>query len=160
MGFYNLSINSSKGSLIKMEDFKNKVILVVNTATQCGLAPQFDGLENLYQKYKDDGLVVIGFPCNQFKDQEPENDDNMVEACKINHGVSFTLTKKIDVNGNDTHEIFEYLKNELGGFLGNKIKWNFTKFLIDRNGSPYKRYAPIVKPHKIEKDIIRLLNQI
>jgi len=157
MDFYNLSVNDSKGNILKMQDLKGKVILIVNTATQCGLAPQFDGLEKLHQKYIAEGLIIIGFPCNQFRNQEPVNNEAMAETCKVNHGVSFTLTEKITVNGSETHPIFNYLKNELGGFLGNKIKWNFTKFLIDKNGIPYKRYAPIVKPEKIDLDIKKLI---
>lgn len=140
-----------------MSDYKGKVVLIVNTATKCGLAPQFDGLESLHEKYKDKGLVVLGFPCNQFANQEPETNDTVEESCRINFGVTFQLTEKIDVNGPNTHPIFAYLKNELGGFLGKKIKWNFTKFIIDKNGKPYKRYSPTTKPDKLEKDIESLL---
>tara|TARA_B100000809_G_C14878737_1_gene438357 strand:- start:229 stop:705 length:477 start_codon:yes stop_codon:yes gene_type:complete len=158
MNFYDLKVNTPQGKLINMSDFRGKAVLIVNTATKCGLAPQFDGLEKLHQDYKDQGLVVIGFPCNQFQSQEPETNKSMEESCRINHGVTFQLTEKIDVNGKDTHPIFNYLKNELGGFLGNKIKWNFTKFLITPEGKPYKRYAPTTKPVKIEKQIASLLN--
>lgn len=157
MNFYNLNINTPNGSTLNMSDFKGRPILIVNTATKCGLAPQFKGLESLHQKYKEKGLVVIGFPCNQFQNQEPETNDSMEESCQINFGVTFQLTEKIDVNGKNTHPIFKYLKNELKGFLGTKIKWNFTKFLIDKNGKPIKRYAPTTKPAKIEKDIELLL---
>ena len=121
------------------------------------MAPQFDGLEKLHQEYKDKGLVVIGFPCNQFQNQEPETNNTMEESCRINHGVTFQLTEKIDVNGKHTHPIFKYLKDELGGLFGKKIKWNFTKFLITAEGKPYKRFAPTTKPSKIEKDIKLLL---
>jgi len=158
MTIYNHKINTPQGTLINLNDFEGKVILIVNTATKCGLAPQFTGLEKLHQTYKKDGLVVLGFPCNQFQNQEPETNESMVKSCQINFGVTFQLTEKIDVNGKNTHPIFEYLKNELGGFLGSKIKWNFTKFLIDKNGQPFKRYAPTTKPSKIEKDIENLLN--
>ena len=140
-----------------MSTLKGKTILIVNTATKCGLTPQFDGLEKLHQTYKDKNLVVIGFPCNQFKNQEPETNNTIEEACRINHGVTFQLTKKVDVNGEHTDPVFKYLKNELGGFLGKKIKWNFTKFLISPDGIPYKRYAPTTAPAKIEKDIIKLI---
>lgn len=159
MNFYDLSIQSPKGNPIEMKDFKGKVILIVNTATKCGLAPQFDGLEELHQKYKDEGLVVIGFPCNQFRHQEPETNETVEESCRINFGVTFQLTEKIDVNGENTHPIFAYLKNELGGFLGKKIKWNFTKFIIDKNGKPFKRYSPTKDPKKLISDIEKLLNQ-
>ena len=157
MDFYSLDINSPSGQTISMQDFEGKVVLVVNTATQCGLTPQFDGLEKLHQTYKDQGLIVLGTPCNQFGGQEPLKNEEMTETCKINHGVTFQLTEKIKVNGADTHPLFVYLKDELGSILGKKIKWNFTKFLIDRDGNPYKRYAPTTVPSSIEKDIKKLL---
>lgn len=155
--FYNLSIHTPKGEKVEMSRYKGSVVLVVNTATKCGLAPQFDGLEQLHQKYKDKGLVVLGFPSDQFLNQEPETNESMVEACLINHGVTFQLFEKIDVNGKNTHEIFKYLKSELPGFISGKIKWNFTKFLIDRTGKPVKRYSPTTVPEKIEADILKLL---
>ena len=157
MSFYDLSFDTPDGKTIPMSDYKGKTVMVVNTATKCGLTPQFDGLEKLNQKYKDKGFVILGFPCNQFNSQEPETNDTMEEACRINHGVTFQLTKKIDVNGTHTDPVFKYLKNELGGFLGKTIKWNFTKFLIDADGVPYKRYAPTTVPDKIEKDILKLI---
>jgi len=157
MNFYDLKVNTPQGSELNMSDFKGKTVLIVNTATQCGLTPQFEGLEVLHQSYKEKGLVVLGFPCNQFKSQEPETNDTMVEACQINHGVTFQLTEKVDVNGKGTTEIFKYLKSNLGGLLGSKIKWNFTKFLISPEGKPLKRFAPITVPSKIEKDIIKAL---
>ena len=158
MKFYDLSANTPQGKPIPMSDFKGKAILVVNTATKCGLAPQFDGLEKLHQTYEDEGLVVLGFPCNQFLNQEPESNDTMEESCRINFGVTFQLTEKVEVNGRNTHPIFHYLKNELGGLFGNKIKWNFTKFLITPEGKPFKRYSPTTKPETIEKDIQKLLD--
>lgn len=159
MDFYSLEINTPAGKPLSMKDYEGKVVLIVNTATQCGLTPQFEGLEKLHQSYKDEGLVVLGTPCNQFGGQEPLNNDEMSETCKINHGVTFQLTEKIKVNGPNTHTLYKYLKSELGTLLGRNIKWNFAKFLIDRNGNPYKRYAPTTKPAKIEKDIKKLLNQ-
>ncbi len=155
--FYSHQIKSSNGKTIDFKSFINKVVLIVNTATECGLASQFKDLEDLHQKYKDNGLVIIGFPCNQFMGQEPVNDDDMQSACEMNFGVTFPLTEKIDVNGKNTHPIFKFLKDNLGGFLGSKIKWNFTKFLIDAKGNPYKRYAPTTKPQSIENDIQKLL---
>lgn len=157
MNFHDFSIKTPQGKELSMASFKGKVVLVVNTATKCGLAPQFDGLEKLHQTYKDKGLVVLGFPCNQFQDQEPETNNTMEESCRINFGVTFQLTEKIDVNGENTHPIYAYLKKEKGGFLGSKIKWNFTKFLINKEGKVVERYAPTTKPAKIEKDIERLL---
>jgi glutathione peroxidase len=160
MVFYDLDFNDTKGNTIKMSDYKGEVLLIVNTATKCGLAPQFDELEKLHQKYKDNNLRIIGFPCNQFLNQEPESNETMVSVCKINFGVTFLLAQKNDVNGKNTHPVFAYLKKELpGGLFGNKIKWNFTKFLITAEGKPYKRYAPTVRPFAIENDIVKLLEE-
>ena len=156
MGFYDLTFNDSFGNTIKMSDFKDKVVLIVNTATKCGLAGQFRELEELHQKYEDKRLVIIGFPSNQFE-QEPESNETMVKACLINFGVTFLISEKIDVNGKNTHPVFAYLKKELPGTLDSRIKWNFTKFLVTSEGKPFKRYAPTVKPLKIEKDILKLL---
>jgi len=156
LGFYDLTFNDSFGSTIKMSDFKDKVVLIVNTATKCGLAGQFRELEELHQKYEDKGLVIIGFPSNQFE-QEPESNETMVKACLINFGVTFLISEKIDVNGKNTHPVFAYLKKELPGTLDSRIKWNFTKFLVTSEGKPFKRYAPTEKPLKIEKDILKLL---
>jgi len=157
VNFYDLEVAKPNGTPIKMSDFKGKAVLIVNTATKCGLAPQFDGLENLHQKYKDEGLVVLGFPSNQFMNQEPETNDTVEESCRVNHGVTFQLTEKIAVNGVRTHPVFAYLKGELGGFLTKNIKWNFTKFMVRPDGKPYKRYSPTTKPEDMETDIRRLL---
>lgn len=158
MAVYNISFKDTFGDSVQMSEFKGKVILVVNTATKCGLAGQFTDLERLHQTYKDQGLVVIGFPCDQFMNQEPETNETMAKVCLLNFGVSFLLSEKIHVNGPNTHPLFVYLKQALpGGFLGNDIKWNFTKFLIGKNGAPFKRYSPITKPADIEPDIIALL---
>ena len=155
--FYDLSAKTPQGKEISMADYEGKTVLIVNTATKCGLAPQFEGLEALHEKYKDNGLVVLGFPCDQFLGQEPETNETVEETCKINHGVTFQLTEKVDVNGSNTHPIFKYLKKELGGLFGSKIKWNFTKFLIDKNGKPVKRFAPVTKPEAIESEIQKVL---
>jgi len=155
--FYQFKANSLQGKEITMKDFKDKTILVVNTASKCGFTPQYAGLEELYQKHKDNGLVILGFPCNQFGNQEPGDEKSISEGCLINYGVSFPMFSKVDVNGEEAHPIFKYLKNELGSVLGSKIKWNFTKFLIDKNGKPVKRFAPITKPEKLEPHIEKLL---
>lgn len=157
--FYNLTAKTPKGETLEMKNLKGKVVLVVNTATQCGLSPQFEGLEELHQKYKDKGLVVLGFPCAQFMNQEPETNETVEEACKVNYGVTFQLTEKTDVNGKNEHPVFSYLKNKKGGFLGKSIKWNFTKFLLDKKGNTVIRYAPTDKPEKIEKDIVELIGE-
>ena len=156
--FYTLETRTPSGRTIAMKEFQGKLVLIVNTATRCGLTPQFEGLEKLHQKFKEHGLVVLGFPCNQFNSQEPETNETIEEVCRINHGVSFQLTEKVDVNGSNEHPVFSFLKRKKPGLFGKRIKWNFTKFLIDRNGNPVKRYAPTVKPEKIEKDILRLLH--
>jgi len=158
MDFYTQEINTPQGTTIKMNDFKGKVVLIVNTATQCGLTPQFDGLEKLHQAYKDKNLVILGTPCNQFGGQEPLSNETMSETCRINHGVTFQLTEKIDVNGSKTHPLYIYLKSKLGTILGKSIKWNFAKFLIDQSGNPVKRFSPTTKPEKIEKYIKNLLS--
>lgn len=156
--FYQLSAKTPAGEVVSMSEFKGKTILIVNTATKCGLAPQFKGLEELHQKYRDKGLVVLGFPCNQFLNQEPETNEAMAESCQINFGVTFQLFEKCDVNGVNTHPVFRFLKKRLSGWFGSKIKWNFTKFLIDKNGNPVKRFAPIVKPKDMEQEILKLVN--
>lgn len=155
--FYELTAKTPAGKEIAMRDYEGKVLLIVNTATRCGLAPQFDGLEKLHQTYRDRGLVVLGFPCDQFAGQEPETNDSIEETCRINHGVTFQLTEKCDVNGAHTHPVFKYLKKECGGFLGARIKWNFTKFLVDTNGKPVRRFAPITKPEALVAAIEKLL---
>lgn len=155
--FYELSVKKPNGEVLTMNQLKGKPVLIVNTATKCGLAPQFEGLEELHQKYKDNGLVVLGFPSNQFLNQEPETNETVEATCQLNHGVTFQLTEKIDVNGKNEHPIFTFLKSKKGGFLGKKIKWNFTKFLIDKEGNVVKRYAPTTIPLNIEKDIEKLI---
>lgn len=158
MSIYSFSLKTSEGEVLNFSDYQDKVLLLVNTATKCGLAPQFEELEALHKKYNDKGLVVIGFPCDQFMGQEPETNETMAGVCQINFGVTFPLSEKINVNGTDTHPLFVYLKKELrGGWFSNRIKWNFTKFLVGRDGVPYKRYAPTIKPFATEGDIEKLL---
>lgn len=155
--FYDFSARSLQGKELAMESYRGKVVLVVNTASKCGLTPQYEGLEKLYKEYRDKGLVILGFPCNQFGKQEPGNEKEISEGCLINYGVSFPMFSKIDVNGSGAHPIYKYLKKALPGFPGNNIKWNFSKFIIDRNGKPVKRFSPITKPEKLRKDIEALL---
>lgn len=140
-----------------MENYKGKVVLVVNTASKCGLTPQYEGLEKLYKDYKDRGLVILGFPCNQFGKQEPGGAKEIAEGCLINYGVTFPMFSKIEVNGDNAHPIYKYLKSELKGTFGNRIKWNFTKFLIDKDGTPYKRFSPTTTPDKLRSHIETLL---
>jgi len=155
--FYDLKAISLQGEEISMKKYEGKVVLVVNTASKCGFTPQFEGLEKLYETYKDQGFEILGFPCNQFANQEPGDADQIASGCVINYGVTFQMFDKINVNGKDTHEVFEFLKAELSGLLGGGIKWNFTKFLIDREGKPIKRFAPATTPEKIEKDVKGLI---
>lgn len=154
---YDYKALTSKGKELDFKQFEGKVLLIVNTASKCGLTPQFEGLEKLHQSYKDQGLVVIGFPCNQFAHQDPGSDEEISGFCQLNYGVTFQMMKKVDVNGNDAAPIFKYLKTETGGFLSSAIKWNFTKFLISRDGKTVKRFAPFTKPEKLEKDIQQML---
>ena len=156
--FYDFSAQSLQGKEIKMESYQGKTVLVVNTASQCGLTPQYAGLEALNRKYKDKGLVILGFPCNQFGNQEPGDEKSISEGCLINYGVTFQMFSKIEVNGSNAHPLFKYLKKELHGLIGSNIKWNFTKFLVDPNGKPLKRFAPTTTPEEIDTYLQTILN--
>lgn len=155
--FYQFSATRLHGERITMADYAGKVVLVVNTASHCGFTPQYAGLEALYKKYADQGLVVLGFPCNQFGRQEPGNADDIAQTCHINYGVSFPMFEKVEVNGAAAHPVFRFLKQALPGVLGGRIKWNFTKFLIARDGKPLRRFAPITSPEKMEAAIVAAL---
>ncbi|MGJ8686749.1 MAG: glutathione peroxidase [Spongiibacteraceae bacterium] len=152
-GVYDFSVKTLQGKELNLEDYQGKVVLVVNTASKCGLTPQYEGLQTLHDKYAGKGLVIIGFPCNQFANQEPGDGVAIAEGCLINYGVTFPITEKVDVNGKQAHPLFNYLRDAAPGKLGNKIKWNFTKFLIGRDGLPIKRFAPTTTPEKIVADI-------
>jgi len=158
--FYQFSALSLQGKEIGMDTYKGNVILVVNTASKCALTPQYEGLEELYTKYKDRGLVILGFPCNQFKNQEPGTEKEIAEGCLLNYGVTFPMFSKIEVNGDNAHPIYKYLKFKLPALFGKKIRWNFAKFLIDTNGIPVKRFSPTKKPEQLVKDIERYLKSI
>lgn len=146
------------GTEIDLAEKKGKVLLVVNTASKCGFTPQYDGLEKVYQKYADQGFEVIGFPCNQFGGQEPGTAEEIEQFCKVNFGVTFPLMKKVEVNGPGASPLFDWMKQEAPGLMGSKaIKWNFTKFLIDRDGNVVKRFAPADRPEAIAKHIEKLL---
>jgi len=151
---YDYKVTTIKGQDTNLDAFRGKVLLIVNTASKCGFTPQFKGLEALYEKYKDQGLEILGFPCNQFLKQDPGSDEQISEFCELNYGVTFPMFSKIDVNGPDTHPLFEHLKSAAKGVLGSeKIKWNFTKFLVDKEGNVVKRYAPKTEPEDIEDDV-------
>ena len=176
---YDFKALNNKGLDFDFAQFEGKVLMIVNTASKCGFTPQYDGLEALYQKYKDQGFVIVGFPCDQFAHQEPGSDEQIAEFCRINHGVTFPLMKKIDVNGKDAHPIFEYLKSQAPTEEYNGLKakathamlkglsksvekdsdilWNFTKFLINRDGTMVKRFAPVTTPEGMEDDIKAML---
>jgi glutathione peroxidase len=155
---HDFNATSLDGKAVPLKEFAGKVMLIVNTASKCGFTPQYEGLEALYQKYRDRGLVVLGFPCNQFGAQEPGSAAEIGSFCEKNYGVSFPMFEKIDVNGDATHPLYQWLKKRARGLLGSeRIKWNFTKFLLDRQGNPIERYAPVKKPEDLAKDIETLL---
>lgn len=157
MHLYDLVVTDIHGAQRKLNAYRGQVLLIVNTATRCGFAPHFNGLQQLYEKYRDQGFAVLGFPSNQFK-QELDDAAAIAESCALNYGVTFPMFARIAVNGPDAHPLFELLKNEARGVLGSKaIKWNFTKFLIDRNGRIVRRFAPNVEPERIETSIAALL---
>ena len=155
MSIYDFEVKTISGETITMATFKNKVLLIVNVASKCGFTEQYAGLESLYKKYKDKGLVILGFPCNQFMNQEPLSEDEIKSFCSLTYGVTFPMFAKIDVNGDTTHPLYAYLKEAQKGLLGSEaIKWNFTKFLVDKNGNVINRYAPATKPEALEVDIL------
>jgi len=154
---YDYSAKLNDGSIQNLSDFRGQVLLIVNTASQCGFTPQYKGLEELYSRYRDRGFAVLGFPCDQFGHQEPGGDDEIKSFCELNYGVDFPLFSKIEVNGDHAHSLYKFLKSEKGGLLGDAIKWNFTKFLIDKQGNVVERYAPMTTPDRIAADIEREL---
>ncbi|TIA90960.1 hypothetical protein E3P99_01311 [Wallemia hederae] len=155
--FYDLKAVKPNNQEFTFDTLKDKVVLIVNTASKCGFTPQYTGLEELHQKYKDQGLVVLGFPCNQFGGQEPGTDEDIGSFCQVNHGVSFQLFKKSDVNGDNTNEVFKFLKDKKSQLMMGRIKWNFEKFLVDKQGNVVNRYSSVSKPADIAKDIEKLL---
>jgi len=156
---YQFEAERLDGSVQSFADYKGKVLLIVNTASKCGLTPQYEGLEQLYQTYKDQGLVIIGFPCNQFGHQEPGDASEIGQFCQKNYGVSFPMMAKVDVNGSDAHPIYKWMKEQKGGVLLDAIKWNFSKFLINREGQVVERYAPTTEPKALADDIEAQLAQ-
>ncbi|WP_407938996.1 glutathione peroxidase [Oceanivirga salmonicida] len=154
---YDIEVKKSNGEEIKLSEYKDKVILIVNVASKCGFTKQYLGLQKLYETYGKDGFIILGFPCNQFGEQEPDPADKVASECKLNFGVTFPIMEKIEVNGENEHKLYTYLKEEKSGLLGSSIKWNFTKFLIDKNGNVVKRFAPNTEPEKICDDIEKLL---
>ncbi len=155
---FDFTVTDIHGKSVNLADYKGKVLLIVNTASKCGFTPQYKGLQALHERYKDKGLVVLGFPCNQFGGQEPAPNEEIEQFCELKFGVSFPLFAKIDVNGSEAAPIYQYLKEAAPGILGSEgIKWNFTKFLVSRNGSKVERYAPTDKPEDLAKDVEAML---
>lgn len=154
---YDFQVKKPNGEIKSLKDYEGQPLIIVNTASKCGLTPQFKGLQELYENYKDNGLEILGFPCDQFNNQEFENIEETTEFCQVNYGVSFPIFSKIDVNGENADPLFIYLKEQKKGLLSKNIKWNFTKFLVDRNGNIVERYAPTTDPGKIEDDLKKLL---
>lgn len=154
---YDFFVEKPNGEVQSLKDFEGKPLIIVNTASKCGLKGQFRELQEIYETYKDQGLMILGFPSGQFNDQEFDNINETTEFCQVNYGVTFPMYAKIDVNGENAHPLFQHLKRTKGGMLSNDIKWNFTKFLIDRNGNVVKRYAPTTRPGKMIKDIVKVL---
>ena len=157
MNIYDFKVRNAKGEEVPMTEYQGKVLLIVNTATGCGFTPQYKGLQKLYDKYRDRGLEILDFPCNQFGHQAPGTEEEIQEFCTLKYKTTFPLFAKINVNGAKADPLFTFLKREKGGFLGNDIKWNFTKFLVSREGTVTERYAPATKPEKIGSDILKLL---
>lgn len=154
---YDFQAQPMSGKPVPLKKFAGKVLLIVNTASACGFTPQFAGLQALHETWGPKGLVVLGFPCNQFGAQDPGSNDEIASFCQLNYGVSFPMFEKVDVNGDDEHPLFSWLKSEKSGLLGGRIKWNFTKFLIGRDGQVIERYAPTTKPEDLEKDVVAAL---
>ena len=157
MKIYDFKVRNAKGVVVPMTEYQGKVLLIVNTATGCGFTPQYAGLQKLYDQYRDKGLEILDFPCNQFGHQAPGTEEEIQEFCTLKYKTTFPLFAKIDVNGTNADPLFRFLKKQKGGFPGNDIKWSFTKFLESRDGTVIERYAPVTKPEKIEYDILELL---
>lgn len=157
MSIYDINVTNTKHETYPLSKYKGKTMLVVNTASECGFTKQFDGLEKIYQQYKDQDFIVLGFPCNQFGNQEPGDGAEAEQNCRLNFGVTFPMHDKIEVNGDNAHPLFKYLKQETKGLLGDGIKWNFTKFLVDKEGNVVNRYAPTKTPETLTEDIEKIL---
>jgi glutathione peroxidase len=154
---YDFTVKMTNGEPKSLKEYEGKPLIIVNTASKCGLTPQFKGLQSLYEAHKEQGLEILGFPCDQFNNQEFDNIEETTEFCQLNYGVTFPIFAKIDVNGKNADPLFSFLKDQKKGTLIKSIKWNFTKFLIDKEGNVVERYGPNVDPSKIEKDLLQLL---
>ncbi|MEC0985118.1 glutathione peroxidase [Bacillus safensis] len=160
MSIYDIQVKTINGQEQSMADYKGKVLIIVNTASKCGLTPQFKQLQELYDQYHEKGLEILGFPCNQFMNQEPEGEEAIQEFCSLNYGVTFPMFAKVDVNGEEAHPLFKHLTSQAKGVLGTKtVKWNFTKFIVDQDGEVIERFSPKTPPKELESSIITLLNK-
>jgi len=157
MKIYDYTVKDAEGNDVNMKEYEGKVLLIVNTATGCGFTPQYEGLQDLYEKYQAQGLEILDFPCNQFGNQAPGTEEEIEDFCQSRYGVTFKMFKKVEVNGEKTEPLFQFLKEQKGGMMGSKIKWNFTKFLVDRNGNVVERYAPTTTPEQIDTAVAKLL---
>ncbi|KNZ43406.1 glutathione peroxidase [Acetobacterium bakii] len=157
MSLYDYVVKDGQGADVSMQEYEGKILLIVNTATGCGLTPQYEGLQDMYEKFRKQGFEILDFPSNQFANQAPGSNEEIKSFCETRFGVTFKMFSKIEVNGENQEPLYGYLKNQKGGFLGSNIKWNFTKFLVNQKGEVVKRYAPTDKPEKIEKDLEKLL---
>ena len=155
---HDFDVTDIKGNPVSLKDYAGKVLLIVNTASKCGFTPQYEALETIYEKYRDQGFEILGFPCNQFGQQEPGSNDEVAEFCQANYGVSFPMFGKIDVNGSDADPLYQYLTSQSSGLFSSRIKWNFTKFLIGRDGKIIKRRSPLTEPQSMERFIVEALN--
>lgn len=160
MSIYDFRVNRINGEEITLDQYRGKVLLIVNTASKCGFTPQYAQLQALYEKLGNDQFEILGFPCNQFAHQEPGSSDEIQSFCQLNYGVTFPMFEKIEVKGPDAHPLFKYLVKQQKGLLNDEVKWNFTKFLVDAKGSVVDRFAPTTSPQKLEGKIIRLLNEV
>lgn len=157
MSIYEFKVKDAEGNMVDMEEYKGKVFLIVNTATGCGFTPQYEGLQDLYEKYQAKGFEILDFPCNQFGNQAPGSEEEIVDFCQSRYGVTFKQFAKVEVNGENEEPLFTYLKEQKGGLMGKNIKWNFTKFLVDTNGNVVERFAPTTTPDKIEEAVSKLI---
>lgn len=157
MTIYDYQVKDANGNMVSLKEYEGKVLLIVNTATGCGFTPQYEGLQDLYDKYQKEGFEILDFPCNQFGNQAPGTETEIMDFCQLNYGVRFPMFSKIEVNGEQEEPLFTYLKSNKKGILGNKIKWNFTKFLVDRKGNVIERFAPTTEPKNIDEKIAELL---
>lgn len=157
MKIYDYVVKDAEGKEVSLKDYEGKVLLIVNTATGCGFTPQYEGLQDLYEKYQAQGFEILDFPCNQFGNQAPGTEEEIEDFCQSRYGVTFKMFKKIEVNGENEEPLFTYLKSQKSGLMGSKIKWNFTKFLVDRNGNVVERFAPTTEPEKIDEKVGKLI---